>query len=244
MVSKSKSGLGGLLSAAKRSESASKSSTPTVNVTPDLAPAIDQLLEAKRAEETAQALRKQAEGQLKDFAQQERVNASRREGKLHASIKLAKRDGSQVTASVLYIQQGRFCQMKVDECIDPLVAEFGDDYPNYFTVAPQLKIDDNISEEQAEALTSLLSGSVFDEIVQMIDNRGKKTTAQVLADIRALCERNAQRDMTNLLTANPVVRPNEKFINDMVFDDMVAARAKKLQALGLCQMIAPSFRVY
>lgn len=250
-MSKAGKGLDGLLSDVAQKKTSRQSSIPTVPVPAQLSSAVFDLIVAQREEEAAKSSRKIQEQKLLDFAEGQRREQSVRAGQLFASLKLLAerrqkdKEGKETeeteNAAITFTQQARFLQMKVaDGARDIIQGEFGDSFDNYFAVRPQFTISDDLNEEDVEKLAAALRGSVLAQIIEWIENRGKKNAVAVLDAILDLC-REQQDDLTRLVTANPIVKPNPQLVNDMIFNDVVSARTKALQQQGLCKLIAPSF---
>lgn len=193
------SGIAGLLGAAKKSTTATKSTTPQVEVPDNLAGALHDFCEASREFSLAESRKKDAAAQLLDFGNEQRVKLSRESGEALSSLKVYSK-GDKAT----FITQSRFTGMKAEEgVIETLQDAFGNDYDKYFTVAPQIKISDSLTDEQAQKLTDALQ----------------------------------KAGLMSLVEVNPVVKPNERFAQDMVLDAKIAAIATRMQGEGLCKPV-------
>jgi len=145
-------GLSGLMGAAAKKTSAAKSGTPSVQVSDELVPVVSELVEASRELKLAETRKKDAAAKLSDFAESHRVSLSRARNAVLSSIALTTPDGQKVTWVASKWQQMK-CEDGAEELLQSI---FGENYDKYFSVAPQITISDEISEEEASKLTALL----------------------------------------------------------------------------------------
>ena len=163
MAKNSTAGIAGLIGAAKQKSTASSSSVPQVQVPDALVPHLNGLVEAIRELKAAKSKKDDAESRLTGFASERRVALSQKAGALFSSVKLTDPKGTAVT----YTAPARFKQMKVaDGANDTLEAAFGNRFADYFDIVPQIKIRDDITDEQATKLTKALEKSGLLDLVE------------------------------------------------------------------------------
>lgn len=237
------SGVAGLLAGAKKKTTASKSATPQVRIPAELEGSLSAFTEAVREFKLAESRKASAAAEMMDWAIKKRVELSVADGKAHSSVKIVS-DSDKVT----FVTTTRFKNMKVEDgAAELLQSAFGEDrYERYFKIAPQIKIIDDIDQDQASLLTGLLSGTderLMTALTEAANAEGDskkaaKALPKIAEQLKALMDAIAAADLMSLLEVNPLVKPTEQFSNDMVLDDKIRAIADRVRDEdGLCQPV-------
>lgn len=156
-----KGGVASLISAASKGSRSSKSSTPQIRLTGQLANSLKSFVEHSREEKLAKSLKDEASAHVVEFAKTAVIDKSVEDSTLHKSIKLVTDD-----ASATFVTSSKFKQMDPDVAVPILEGIFGKKFDTYFRISPDIKIKDGITDEQAERLLNFLSeNNMLDMIV-------------------------------------------------------------------------------
>jgi len=188
-------GVEGLLSKVSKKTTSSKVTTPQVQVPDALAPHVRSFVEAHRDMNLAESRKKDAAAQMQEFANEQRIDLSRKSGGCYSSVKLSTKDGT----SCRFVTAKRFSGMKVeDNTKDILEAAFGSEYDKYFAIVPQIKISNTITDSQASKLVEVLTKAKLMDIIEVnpiIKGTDRLFTDMVLnSKIAAITDRVCEND--------------------------------------------------
>ncbi len=203
---------------ATSSTTAKKSKTPVIDATPETEPVLQDWMDAKRREQTAENDRKVAESKLIPELDTALRTQSLEDGELHASIVV----NSPNVGGVRFTRKSQYTKMPAKECRDKLLHIFGDrDYNQFF--GEQKDISLNVEFLQSNPA---VQAKVIAAMAEAID--GMKVAGQPVT-------------LGHVLKVQCTIVPNSVYTHAVMFDEKVRLKAKDAQEEGLCIQYAPSF---